>query len=244
MCAQKGAAGLVLAVERVEAPRRPVVSKSGCDRAQRAGSAQDTAPRALHRSMVMLGCFWHQPGALTCHPRRAHPATLAAEGVLKARDSRRWPAAMTPRNGGLTADDAVASHSAADGGGPSMDGARTHAGGISRGAAARCPAFRSAILSKSAFWRADQQWEAVWRIILLRQIRTATRSNSKLLRSRSNATFPRQHRFVKVVAGVIIGEAGSSPGSESRWSFFWWRFLVCRGLTGVLRRGAAAEGRA
>jgi hypothetical protein len=148
MCAQKGAAGLVLAAERVEAPRRPVVSKSGCDRAQRAGSAQDTAPRALHRSMVMLGCFWHQPGALTCHPRRAHPATLAAEGVLKARDSRRWPAAMTPRNGGLTADDAVASHSAADGGGPSMDAARTHAGGISRGAAARCDAFRSAILSQ------------------------------------------------------------------------------------------------
>jgi hypothetical protein len=148
MCAQKGAAGLVLAAERVEAPRRPVVSKSGCDRAQRAGSAQDTAPRALHRSMVMLGCFWHQPGALTCHPRRAHPATLAAEGVLKARDSRRWPAAMTPRNGGLTADDAVASHSAADGGGPSMDAARTHAGGISKGSCGPLPAFRSAILSK------------------------------------------------------------------------------------------------
>ena len=123
--------------------------KSSCAWGQRAGSAQGTGPSALPGSISMVRWFWHQPGALTCHSRRAHPANLAAEGVLKARDSRRWPAVMTPRNGGLRADDAVASHSAVDGGGPSIDAARTYAGGISRGAAARCPAFRSAILSKN-----------------------------------------------------------------------------------------------
>jgi hypothetical protein len=43
---------------------------------------------------------------------------------------------MTPRNVGLRADDAVASHRAADGTGRSMKRARTYAHGISRGAVA------------------------------------------------------------------------------------------------------------
>jgi hypothetical protein len=84
----------------------------------------------------MTRCFSHQPEALTCHPRRARPARLAAEGVSEALNSRRWPAVMTPRIGGLRADDAVASRRAADGAGPSIEAARTYAGGISRGAVA------------------------------------------------------------------------------------------------------------
>ena len=145
---RKAQAGSFWAAELRESPVGQPVSKSSCAWALRAGSAQGTGPSALPGSISMVRWFWHQPGALTCHPRRAHPATVAAEGVLKARDSRRWPAVMTPRNGGLRADDAVASHSAVDGGGPSMDAARTHAGGISKGSCGPLPAFRSAILSK------------------------------------------------------------------------------------------------
>ena len=44
---------------------------------------------------------------------------------------------LPPRNVGLRADDAVASHRAADGTGRSMKRARTYAHGISRGAVAR-----------------------------------------------------------------------------------------------------------
>jgi hypothetical protein len=110
--------------------------KGSCEWAQRAGSEQGTGPSGLHGSAAMTRCFSHQPEALTCHPRRARPARLVAEGVSDTLNSRRWPAVMTPRNGGLRADDAVASHSAVDGGGPSIDAARTYAGGISRGAVA------------------------------------------------------------------------------------------------------------
>ena len=43
---------------------------------------------------------------------------------------------MTPRDGALRADEVVASHSAADGAGPSIEGARTYAHGTSAGATA------------------------------------------------------------------------------------------------------------
>jgi hypothetical protein len=52
---------------------------------------------------------------------------------------------MTPRDVGLRADDVVAARRAADGTGPSIEAAQTHAGGISRGAVVRFRAFRSAI---------------------------------------------------------------------------------------------------
>jgi hypothetical protein len=110
--------------------------RSGCEGAQRAGSAQETVPRALPGSAAVIGCFSHQPDALTCHPRRAQPARPAAESVPNAATTRRWPAVMTPRDGGLRACDLVASHRAADGPGPSIEGARTHARCISRGAVA------------------------------------------------------------------------------------------------------------
>ena len=110
--------------------------RSGCEGAQRAGSAQETVPRALPGSAAVIGCFSHQPDALTCHPRRAQPARPAAESVPNAATTRRWPAVMTPRDGGLRACDLVASHRAADGPGPSIEGARIHARCISRGAVA------------------------------------------------------------------------------------------------------------
>jgi hypothetical protein len=110
--------------------------RNGCEGAQRAGSAQETVPRALPGSAAVIGCFSHQPDALTCHPRRAQPARPAAESVPNAATTRRWPAVMTPRDGGLRACDLVASHRAADGPGPSIEGARTHARCISRGAVA------------------------------------------------------------------------------------------------------------
>jgi hypothetical protein len=125
-------------------PRHALGEKDSCEGAQRAGSAQGTAPRGLRGSDAVIGCFSRQPEALTGHPQRAHPARLAAESAPKALTSRRWPAVMTPRNGGLRAADAVASHRAADGAGPSIEGAWTHAGGISRGAVVRFPAFRTA----------------------------------------------------------------------------------------------------
>ena len=61
-------------------------------------------------------------------PRRAVP---------DGSEERRWTAVMAPRHAELGADDAVASHRAADGAGPSIEGARTCAGGTSRGAVAR-----------------------------------------------------------------------------------------------------------
>jgi hypothetical protein len=119
--------------------------KSSGEGEQRAGCAHGTAPRGLYGSDAMIGCFSRQPEALTGHPQRVHPARLAAETVPKALTSRRWPAVMTPRNGGLRAADAVASHRAADGAGPSIEGARACAHATSRGAAAAVSRVRSAI---------------------------------------------------------------------------------------------------
>jgi hypothetical protein len=90
------------------------VSKSSCARAQSAGSAQRTRPSALPGSMVVLGCFSHQPEALSCHPYRGWAASTGRGGAPKAVTSHFWPAAMAPRLAGPRADDAVASHRAAD----------------------------------------------------------------------------------------------------------------------------------
>jgi hypothetical protein len=94
----------------------------------------------------MIGCFSRQPDALTCHPQRGHPARLAAESVPDGLKRRRWPAVMTPRHAAQRADDVGASHRAADGGGPSLQGARTHMYGTSRGAVAAVSCAGSAFL--------------------------------------------------------------------------------------------------
>eukprot|EP01046_Picozoa_sp_COSAG06_P048020 COSAG06_NODE_7095_length_2637_cov_2.256107_2_plen_237_part_00 len=128
-------------------PSRPAagtVRKSSCTRAQRAGSAQGTAPSGLPASKVVLGCLSHWPDALTCHPRRGKPASTGRGGVPKALEARRWPAVMAPRRAGLPADDVVASHRAVGGAGPSIKPARTYAHFISRGAVARVRVFQSA----------------------------------------------------------------------------------------------------
>jgi hypothetical protein len=140
---QKGSAGLVRALERRDRRCGQSVSKSSCAWARRAGSAQGTFPSALPGSTAVLGCFSHQPDALTCHTLRGKPASTGRGGVSRASKCRRWPAVMTPRHAALRADDAVASHRAADGAGPSIEGARTCAHGISRGAVVRFCAFRA-----------------------------------------------------------------------------------------------------
>ena len=137
--------------ERCERSARPV-SKSSCAWAWRAGSAQGTVPRALPGSVAMIGCFSHQPDALTCHPQRGHPPSLAAESVPDGLKSHRWPAVMTPRLAALRADDVGASHRAADGGGPSIQGARTHAHATSRGAVAAVSCAGSALRRTLSFF--------------------------------------------------------------------------------------------
>jgi hypothetical protein len=111
----------------------------------------------------MFGCFCDPPDAPICHPQRGHPANLAPESVPKALGSRRWSAVMTPRDAGQRADDVVASHRAADGAGPSIEAARTYAGGSSGGAVVRFRAFRSAIRQKCSVGR---KWALVVRIDL------------------------------------------------------------------------------
>jgi len=138
---QKGAAGLIWPVERRDSRVWPVVSKSSRAWPRRAGSAQGTRPSALPGSMVVFGCFSHQPDAPTCHPQRGKPVATGGGGVPKAHRTRVWPAAMAPRLAGLRADDAVASHRAADGVGPSIEGARTYAHATPRGAVAVLSAF-------------------------------------------------------------------------------------------------------
>jgi hypothetical protein len=61
---------------------------------------------------------------------------LAVERGPKRAETPRWSSAMMLGDGALRADDAVASHRAADGDGPSVKAARTYAVGTSRGAVA------------------------------------------------------------------------------------------------------------
>eukprot|EP01046_Picozoa_sp_COSAG06_P027473 COSAG06_NODE_2429_length_6891_cov_159.822733_3_plen_172_part_00 len=123
-------------VERRESPVDQSVSKSCCTWARRAGSAQGTVPSALPGSIAIIGTFSHPPDALTCRPHRARAASAGRGGVPEAVKTHFWPAVMAPRRAGLGADDAVASHRAVDSAGPSIEGARTHAHGTTRGAVA------------------------------------------------------------------------------------------------------------
>jgi hypothetical protein len=93
----------------------------------------------------MIGSFSGRPNAPVGQPQREQPARLAAEGVPNALKSCRWCAVMAPRHAGLRAEDAVASHRAADGAVPSIKHARTYAHCTSRGAAAAVSCVRAAI---------------------------------------------------------------------------------------------------
>ena len=146
-CARKGS----------EAARHgPSASKDGKRRRgplqlpQQLVCSEDTAPSALPGAAAMFGRFSHQPYAPNCRHQRADPARLAAQSLPNALaiKARRWSAVMTPRDGGLRADDAVASHSAADGAGPSIKGARTYAHGTSSGAVAAVSCGWPAIVPK------------------------------------------------------------------------------------------------
>jgi hypothetical protein len=126
----------------------PAVShheKSSGEGEQRAGSAQGTTPSALPCSIAMFRSFSHQPDVPSCHQQRGRPASTGhGDGHFRAR-AHHWPAVTTPRCTTQPVDAVVASHRAADGASPSIEGARTHAGGISRGAVVRFPVFRSTI---------------------------------------------------------------------------------------------------
>eukprot|EP01046_Picozoa_sp_COSAG06_P024645 COSAG06_NODE_2021_length_7833_cov_3.800233_3_plen_215_part_00 len=70
-------------------------------------------------------------------PPPAREAGHTARGErAKTLNSARWPAVMTLKHAAQRSDDAVASHRAADGDGPSIEAARTHAHATSRGAGA------------------------------------------------------------------------------------------------------------
>jgi hypothetical protein len=102
----------------------------------------------------MRGTF--SPEALTWHPQRGEPASTGrGEGLPNASAERRWPAVMTPRLAALRADDAVASHRAADGAGSSIEAARTYAHGTSTGAVTAVSCFRPRSVFSSD---ADVSW--------------------------------------------------------------------------------------
>ena len=119
------------------------VEKTSSAWAQRAGCAQGTAPAA------MIGWLSHQPDAPTCQPQRGNPATPGRGEPPETVRRRRWPAVMTPRLAGLRADGVVASQGAADGAVPSIETARTHAAGTSRGAVARFARVQAAMPTSS-----------------------------------------------------------------------------------------------
>ena len=118
--------------------------KSSYAWARRAGSARNTAPRALYGSAAMLGCFSHQSHALTYHPPTSISDQTGRGRRAKLLRARWWPAVMTPRDGELRADDVAASRRAANGAGPSIEAARTCAHGDRRGAVVGFAACRTA----------------------------------------------------------------------------------------------------
>ena len=146
---RKGAAGLVWAMEGAE----PRVGKNHVKKQLRvgswAGSAQGPFPSALPGSITMRGTFSHRPDALSCHPQRGRPAITGHRDSHFRAKAWRWPAVMTPRRAALRANDVGASHRAADGAGPSIPGARTHAHGTSMGAAAAVSCIWSAFALKA-----------------------------------------------------------------------------------------------
>ena len=95
---------------------------------------------------------------------------------------------MTPRLAGLRADDAVASHRAADGAGPSIEPGRTYAHGTTMGAVAAV----SCVWSTDHFYPRDRQnepWQQAPRILYAKFYADA------LLRERVGAEVKARCRF-------------------------------------------------
>ena len=130
---------------RICPPGSDGARKARSCRSGAAGAALRPGPAGLDRRPASVHDVSRGLDALTYHTWRAHAARLAAQSVPNEALARRWPAVMTPRDGGLRAAELVASHRAADGAGPSIEGARTYAGGISRGAVVRFRTFRTSI---------------------------------------------------------------------------------------------------
>ena len=130
---------------RISPPGSDGARKTRSYRSGAAGAALSPGPAGLDRRPASVHDVSRGLDALTYHTWRAHAARLAAQSVPNEALARRWPAVMTPRDGGLRAAELVASHRAADGAGPSIEGARTYAGGISRGAVVRFRAFRTSM---------------------------------------------------------------------------------------------------
>jgi hypothetical protein len=109
----------------------------------------------LHMGVARWLCPGHRPersawldghARVLLTPARCHdlppPARVAGPSWPRRASGeqypRLWPAVLTLKHAALPADDAVASHRAAGGDGPSIEGARTCAGGTTRGAVGRC----------------------------------------------------------------------------------------------------------
>ena len=99
-----------------------------------AGAALSPGPTGLdRRNDLVRGTLHRWRGC--CRPRLASSRPSGTRRcLLHDEKAPSRSAVMTPRDGALRADEVVASHSAADGAGPSIEGARTYAHGISRGA--------------------------------------------------------------------------------------------------------------
>jgi hypothetical protein len=143
---QKGAAGLFLAVAGARSTSKP---SPGLKKRLHTDAARWLLPGHRPERSAWLGRYIRD--LLTAARCAELPPAARDAGQhwpwrrsFRAR-AHHWLAVTTPRCTTQPADAVVASHRAADGAGPSIEGARTHAGGISRGAVVRFPVFRSTI---------------------------------------------------------------------------------------------------
>jgi hypothetical protein len=112
------------------------------------------------RGLCLARPLWSDASQTVQMRRSANPSEIirptrprrACQTPAKA---HRWSAVMTPKDGGLRADDVAASHRAVDGDGPSIRDARTYAHGTSRGAVAAVscvwPTIRPILKSPNCF---------------------------------------------------------------------------------------------
>jgi hypothetical protein len=168
---------------RISPPGSDGARKARSYRSGAAGAALSPGPAGLDRRPASVHDVSRGLDALTYHTWRAHAARLAAQSVPNEALARRWPAVMTPRDGGLRAAELVASHRAADGAGPSIEGARTYAGGISRGAVVRFRTFRTSIHPSSPAWPRPFRSQFQLSFVLPTAVQ-----NSKLFRPRNHIT--------------------------------------------------------
>jgi hypothetical protein len=143
-------------VRRAQAARLArTVRKARLCRPCAAGAALSPGPAGLDRRTCMVRGTLHRRRGC-CRPRLASSRPSGTRRcLLHDEKAPSRSAVMTPRDGALRADEVVASHSAADGAGASIEGARTYAHGISRGAvvAVSCVWSRATpFLSFLSFW--------------------------------------------------------------------------------------------